>query len=52
VSVTVAVRSPAARGVKVTLIVQEEFAERGAAQVGLEEEKSLAFAPAIRTLEM
>ena len=52
VSMTVAVRSPAARGVKVTFIVQVELAARGAVQVGLEELKSLVFAPAIATLEM
>ena len=51
-SVTVAVRSPAASGVKVTFMVQVELAARGALQAGLDEEKSLAFAPAMATLEM
>jgi hypothetical protein len=51
-SVTAAVRSPAASGVKVTFIVQAELAGIAALQVGLEELKSLALAPAIATLEM
>jgi len=52
VSVMVVVRTPGASGVKVTAIVQAELLGIAALQVGLEELKSLASAPAIATLEM
>lgn len=52
VSVTVAVRSPAARGANVTKTVQAPLAGSGAVQEGLEDEKSLGFAPETAMLEM
>ena len=52
VSVTVAVRNPAARGVNVTEMVQTEFAARGAVHVGLVELKSLVLAPVMAILEI
>jgi len=45
-------RTPGARGVKVTVIVQLELIEMAALQVRLEELKSFASAPPITTPEI
>lgn len=50
--VTVAERTPGARGVKVTMTVQAELTAIAELQVGLEELKSLAFVPPRTTLVM
>jgi len=52
VSVTVAVRNPAARGVNVTEMVQTEFRRKGGCTWDWVELKSLVLAPAMTMLEM
>jgi hypothetical protein len=49
VNITVAERRPGARGVNVKVIVQVEFTAIAALQEGLDDEKSLAFAPPTAT---